>query len=231
MTITVGALLAGVAVGLVTGGRPRNVATRHLSATWLLAVGVLLHLGADRFDLGPVGTLSLLAGYGCLLAFAALNQRLVGMGIVALGLAANALVIAANGAMPVRPSALVAAHITDRPGLARVDYGLLHHRESSGDRLRPLGDIIPAPGAHEVVSFGDLILAVGVTDLVVHLLHPRHRRRPRPTVPPLPPLPARPVADHPPVLSATWPVPAAVSGPNGWPPSSRSGSAAQMASR
>jgi Family of unknown function (DUF5317) len=234
MTITVGALLAGVAIGLLTGGRPRNVATHHLTATWLLVVGVLLHLASGRLDLGPVGTICLLAGYGCLLVFAALNQTLVGMGIVALGLAANALVIAANGAMPVRPDAVVAAHITDRGGLARLNYGRLHHRESSRDRLRPLGDIIPAPGAREVVSFGDLILAVGTVDLVVHLLHPRHRRRRRPTVPPLPPLPslaALPAADHPPVLSAPWPVNPVVSGPNGWPSSSRSGSAAQMASR
>jgi hypothetical protein len=178
-----------------------------------------------------IGTVSLLAGYGCLLAFAALNHTLIGMGIVALGLAANALVIAANGAMPVRPSAVVAAHITDRPGLVRLNYGPLHHRESSGDRLRPLGDIIPVPRVHEVVSFGDLILAVGTADLMVHLLHPRHRRRPRPTVPPLPPLPALPVADHPPVLSAPWPVTPATSGPSRWPSSSRSDSEVQMASR
>jgi Family of unknown function (DUF5317) len=191
MTFTVGALLVGAVVGFLTGGRLRNVAGHRLVAGWLLVLGVILHTAAGRLDLGPVGIVSLLAGYGCLLAFAARNHTLVGIGIVALGLAANALVIAVNGGMPVRTSAVVAAHVTDRPGLATLNYGRLHHRERSGDRLRQLADIIPVPRAREVLSFSDLILAVGVADLVAHLLHPRHRRRPRPTVPPLPP---RPVA-------------------------------------
>lgn len=194
MTFTVVALAVGAVIGLLTGGRPKNVAGHRLVAGWLLVLGVILRTAAGRVDLGPVGIIGLLAGYGCLLAFAARNPTLVGTGIVALGLAANALVIAVNGGMPVRTSAVVAAHITDRPGLATLNYGRLHHREHSGDRLRPLGDIIPLPRTHEVLSFGDLILAVGVADLVAHLLHPKHRRRPRPTVPPLPPLPVSLVA-------------------------------------
>jgi hypothetical protein len=188
MIFTVGALLVGAAVGLLSGGRLRYVAAHRLVDGWLLVAGVVLHVAAGRFDLGPVGTLSLLAGYGCLLAFAALNRTLIGIGIVAIGLVANALVITLNGAMPVRTSAVVAAQLTDRPGLATLDYGRLHRREQPGDHFRALGDIIPVPRIHEVMSFGDLILAIGVADLVAHLFHPKHRRRPRPTVPPLPPL-------------------------------------------
>jgi hypothetical protein len=178
MTFTVGALGVGAVAGLLTGGRLRNVAGHRLVAGWLLVLGVILHAAAARLDLGPLGIVSLLAGYGCLLAFAARNQTLVGIGIVAIGLAANAFVIAVNDGMPVRTSAVVAAHITDRPGLAALVYGRLHHLEHPGDRLGQLGDIIPVPMAHEVLSFGDLILAVGVADLVAHLLHPKRRRRP-----------------------------------------------------
>jgi hypothetical protein len=189
MIFTVGALGVGALLGLLTGGRLAHVAGHRLAAGWLLVAGVILHLVAGRLDLGPVGTLGLLVGYGCLLVFAALNRTLVGIGIVALGLAANAAVIAANGTMPVRTSAVVAAHITDGSRVTTVDYGRLHRQERSDDHLRGLADIIPVPRIHEVMSFGDLILAVGVADLVAHLLHPKHRRRPRPAVPPLPPIP------------------------------------------
>jgi hypothetical protein len=123
----------------------------------------------------------MLLGYACLLGFAASNRSLVGIGVVAVGLAANALVIGINGGMPVRASAVIDAHIADPEGLSRVNYGHRHHLESSGDKLTFLGDIIPLQPLHAVVSFGDLILAFGVADLAGHLLH---RRLGRPTRPP-----------------------------------------------
>jgi hypothetical protein len=168
MALTVLALLVGGLIGLCTGGRPRYVSQHRVRAWWLLLVGVLLEFAAARLDLGSPGTGNALVvlGYLSLLAFAAFNRSLVGMGVVAVGLAANALVIGINGGMPVRPAAVAAA---------RVDYGRLHHAEGPGDRLSWLGDVIPARRLHLVLSFGDLILAVGVADVVVHLLHRRRR--------------------------------------------------------
>jgi hypothetical protein len=176
MIFTALAIAAGVAAGLLTGGRPRYAAGHPVRNWWLLAAGFVLQAGVARFDLGPLAAISLLAGYGCLLAFAFRNRTLVGMGVVAAGLAANALVIGLNGGMPVRPAAVVAAHITDEQGLATVDYGHRHHAEGSGDHLSWLGDTLPVSPLHEVLSFGDLILAVGAADVVAHLLHPRRRR-------------------------------------------------------
>jgi hypothetical protein len=176
MLFTALALVAGTAAGLVTGGRPRHVGTHSVRAWWLLLAGFLLQAGVARLDLGPAGTVVLLTGYGCLLAFASFNRALIGMGVVALGLAANALVIGINGGMPVRPAAVVAAHITSEQGLPHVNYGNRHHPEGHGDRLGWLGDIVPIRQLHEVVSFGDLILGVGVGAVIAHLLHPRRRR-------------------------------------------------------
>ena len=168
MALTVLALVVGGFIGLCSGGRPRYVAQHQVRAWWLLLLGVALEVAAARLDLGGPGpgNAAVMLGYGCLLAFAAFNRSLVGMGIVAVGLAANALVIGINGGMPVRPTAVAAAH---------VDYGRLHHRERPGDQLSWLGDVIPVRRLHVVVSFGDLILAVGVADVVAHLLHRRRR--------------------------------------------------------
>jgi hypothetical protein len=168
MALTVLALLVGGVIGLCTGGRPRFVAQHQVRAWWLLLVGILLQFTAAKVDVGgaAMGNAIVVVGYVSLLAFAAFNRSLVGMGTVAVGLAANALVIGINGGMPVRPAAVAAA---------RVEYGRLHHAEGPGDRLSWLGDVIPARQLHLVVSFGDLILAVGVADVVAHLLHRRRR--------------------------------------------------------
>jgi len=177
MTFTVLALAIGAAIGLCAGGRPRNISAHPVRAWWLLIVGVALQAAGSRVGGGAAGTLGFLATYACLLAFAAKNRTLIGMGIIAVGLGANALVIGLNGGMPVRAEAVVAAHISDQQGLAGVAYGHRHHRERSRDRLRWLGDIIPLPELHQVLSFGDVVLAVGVADVMAHLLQPRRRRR------------------------------------------------------
>jgi Family of unknown function (DUF5317) len=177
MTFTVLALVVGAAIGHLTGGRLRHVAGHPLRAWSLLVAGFLLQAATTRLDLGLIGTVTLLAGYVCLLAFALVNRALIGVGVVVVGLAANAIVISANGGMPVRGRAVVAAHIAAGSELSGLDYGHLHHRESGGDRLRSLGDIVPVPQIHQVLSFGDLVLAVGVADVVVHLFRPRRRPR------------------------------------------------------
>jgi Family of unknown function (DUF5317) len=169
------ALLAGVGIGLASGGRFRFLAERGLRAPWLVVLGFGLQYATDHLKVGRLGTALVLGGAVSLLAFAALNPTLIGIGVVALGVAANALVIGANDGMPVRPGAVVAAHIATLAEEPLLDYGSRHHREGPGDRLRPLGDIIPIPLFREVVSFGDLILAFGVTATLAHLLRPAPR--------------------------------------------------------
>src|SRR5205807_9044896 len=51
-----------------------------------------------------------------------------------------------------------------------------HHAERSSDKLVFLADIIPVTPLGEVLSFGDVILAVGVIDVLVHLMRPPRRR-------------------------------------------------------
>jgi len=140
MRFTTVALAAGVVAGLMAGGRLSNLGRRTFSAWPLLAVGVALQLLSS-----PA---SLTWSYVFLLLFATANLRTPGMGLLATGLALNALVVGVNGGMPV--------HGGD-PWLSGK-----HHMETSADRLTFLDDRIPVDVLGEVLSFGDLVLAVGL---------------------------------------------------------------------
>ena len=176
MTVTVLASVAGAVAGRLSGGRLRHVAGHPLRTAWLLVVGFVLMQASGRLALGAAATVVALAGYACLLGFVARNPTVTGMGILALGLVANAAVIGVNRGMPVRPVAVVAADLAGPDELDAVDYGRLHHAEGPGDDLVWLDDRIPLPELHQVLSFGDLVIAMGVADVVAHLCHPRRRR-------------------------------------------------------
>jgi hypothetical protein len=100
------------------------------------------------------------------------------MAVIAVGIALNALVITVNSGMPVRRDAIVAAGIADDRAIDDIDFGTKRHLEEPDDRLMFLGDIIPVPVLEEVLSFGDLVLAVGVADVLASLMG--SRRRPEP---------------------------------------------------
>jgi hypothetical protein len=90
-----------------------------------------------------------------------------GTGLVTLGLAANALVVLLNGAMPVSAHALARAQLSTQDLLAGQDPR--HELADAGSALRPLGDVIPVllPWHPEVVSPGDVLVAAGLAQLVV----------------------------------------------------------------
>jgi hypothetical protein len=168
------ALLAGFLIGLARGGRLRNVESAAIKYSPLLALGIVVQAAARFTSRG--GVIVLMISYLLLLAFVTINLHLVGMGIVAVGIAMNALVIGINGGMPVRPDAIVEAGIATRSAVGALDFGTKRHLESDADRLTWLGDIVPVPfGPGEVLSFGDLVMSVGVADVIVHLLR-RSRR-------------------------------------------------------
>ena len=114
---------------------------------------------------GPVFPLGLIVSAGLAIAFLGVNRSLPGTGLVALGLLANALVVAANGAMPVSAVAAARAGVPD-PDLAAD----LRHEPADARTLLPwLGDVVPVPlpVRPEVVSPGDVLVAAGLAQLVV----------------------------------------------------------------
>ena len=179
MSFTAVALVVGVLLGIATGGRPSNLGRRHLRLAWLLAVCALLQVVAEVFDVSQnVGLVMVLVSYAGLSLFALANLGLVGMPVVLVGLLANLLVISLNAGMPVRESSILAAHASTRQEVHSIDFGAKRHLETSADHLVVLGDILPVRPSREVLSFGDLVLAFGVADVLFRLLRPleAHRR-------------------------------------------------------
>jgi hypothetical protein len=145
----------------VVGGRVRR---------WeLLIPGVAAPVAADHLLAGRVGQAVLVGGYALLGLFLWANRLLVGVGIVAVGLAANAAVVVADGGMPVRSSAVVAAGLAGPDGPAAPPAGSRHHLEGSGDDLVALDDHLALRPLHRVVSYGDVIMTVGALDVIAHL--------------------------------------------------------------
>src|SRR5260221_14362710 len=115
----------------------------------------------------------LVASYVLILAFAARNLVLRGMGIVLIGIACNALVITLNQGMPVK----IPAEWQSKPWAQAT---LKHHPQQPDDKVRFLSDIIVLKGPFEsIISFGDLILAVGLCDVAYNASRKPKRRRSR----------------------------------------------------
>lgn len=171
------AVVTGIAVGMLRRPLGAHLEDPRVLVPGLAAVAVGLHLSLWLLSpavAGPLLGLSLflLTGFGLL------NLHLVGMGILTTGLALNAAVVLVNGAMPVRTTAVVAAGIAAPGELVLVDLGAGRRYEATGDWLPILGDVIPVAPIGAVVSFGDLIVLMGVGVVAADLV--RYTRRPRP---------------------------------------------------
>jgi hypothetical protein len=167
------AVVAGVAIGYLTGGRLRRIGEASFRLWPLLFIGIALQAVAGAVG-DELGVPAILASYACLVVFTVANIHLAGMGVVAVGILMNALVIGANGGMPVRGEAIVAAGIVDhRSDLDTLPFGSKRHLEAEDDRFMVLADIIPVPIAEEVLSFGDLVMSVGVATVLAGLMRRR----------------------------------------------------------
>ena len=146
------ALVLGVVAGLLAGGRASRLAELHIRWWPLLVGGLALRLIAPAF--GEFAAILYVAGFAGVVAVAAADRAIAGMPLIALGAALNALVVAANGGMPVDPGALEAA------GAAMPD-DRLHILLDETTRLAPLADVIPLAVVRSVYSIGDVVLAAG----------------------------------------------------------------------
>jgi hypothetical protein len=163
------ALALGLA--LVTGGSLRRIAATELKhpSVLAIAVGIQLLLEVIHPTSGTAGHLAsalLVVSYAFLVLFCAANLRLRGMAVVAVGIALNGAIITLNSGMPVRAPQ------------GAVETTTKHHAERPSDKLTPLGDIILVPALRQSLSFGDLIMLVGLVDVLFHCSrNPATRRR------------------------------------------------------
>lgn len=168
MPLVLAVVVGAVAFGYARGGRLRGLAGIELRRVWLLAVGVVAQLAVFGLRLaGPeavdaAGPALLIVSFASVLAFLVANRHLPGVWLAVVGVALNAIVIAANGAMPVSPGAI--AVVSD--GAASFPVGK-HEPLGADTRLPWLADVIPVPPLRSIVSVGDIILAAGVARLTV----------------------------------------------------------------
>jgi len=164
MSLVVVVLLIALLIGWAAGGAVGRLGGLPLNAPQLVVAALLVQL-VGAVAGGPVHPVGLVVSALLVLAFLARNRRLRGTGLVATGLLLNAVVIGANGAMP------VSADAAARAGLALEDLvaDARHEPADEATRVRLLGDVVPVllPRRPEVVSPGDVLLSAGLGQLVV----------------------------------------------------------------
>jgi len=171
-------VVAGIIV-LVTRGDPRRLAGLKISGVWLLFVGLAIQIVIEFVDLpkNQIETLGyglLMASYGFILSFCFVNLSIRGFGVIAVGIGLNALVIGLNQGMPTAAIGNDAAgNRVEKP----IEQSVKHRPESDSDLLGVLGDkiVLPEP-FDEVLSAGDLVIAVGICELAYFSTRRRRRR-------------------------------------------------------
>jgi hypothetical protein len=173
-------VVIALAIGVAVGRLLQPLRYRHLGAPrvrWpaALGLGVAVAVLADRLD-GDAAVTAGIAGQALLVAGVLANLHLVGAGVLAVGLGLNLVSMAVDGGVPVRPGALVEAGVLEPDEVPDATVSGPRHIEGDGDALGWLGDALPVAPLGIVVSFGDLVVAVGVADVAAHAARPRRRR-------------------------------------------------------
>jgi hypothetical protein len=168
----IGIVLA-VGVSLLRGGRFHHAAHNDLHWLPVLVAGLVLQTLLDalaaRGVVGDPGTVALLlVSEAAVLGFCIRNWYRAGMALIALGFTMNAVVILANGGMPVGADAIRA--MGGDPSTA-VLAGK-HHLATAATALPWLGDVIPLPPVDLIVSVGDVVLVAGMIPFAHDLMTP-----------------------------------------------------------
>lgn len=175
------ALVVGLAalVVAVTRGNWTRLVHLPIRGSLLFLAGLLLQLALEIIDfpqtrIETVGYGLLMLSYVFLLAFCFVNLPLRGMGVIAIGIGLNALVIGLNLGMPTRPVGLDSrGNRIEKP----IEQTVKHRPESPDDLLGFLGDKILLPRPFDtLISLGDIVLLVGVCELAYFGSHQKRRR-------------------------------------------------------
>ena len=171
------AVVAALLIPLFTHGSYKRLFDTKLRWPWLLVASLAIQLGLEFYTLphrywDSVGYGLLVGSYVLLLAFIARNAVLRGMSIVLIGILCNAIVIALNQGMPVKLP-------PEWKNESWANATVTHHPREDGEELLVLSDIIIVRGpVSNVLSFGDLILAIGLCDVTYNASRdPRRGRR------------------------------------------------------
>lgn len=157
-------LAVGLVLGWLAGGSMSRLGDLPLRSARLVVAALITQLAGTLIG-GPFYVVGLVGSAALVVVFLARNRRLAGIPLVALGLLLNALVVGANGAMPVSDAAAARAGVP----LTGLVGDPRHELADSRTRLPWLGDVVPVPlpVRAEVVSAGDVLVAAGLVQLVL----------------------------------------------------------------
>jgi hypothetical protein len=173
------AVVVGATIGTLRRPHGTHLAPPRLAFPAIGVVGAAAHLAIGLLDPDLQG-IALSLSLALLCAFAIANAgsaRIAGMGVLAVGLVANLAGVAVHGSMPVSAEALVEAGVVAPDDLVDHDPGAGRRFERDTDLLPVLGDVVPVRPFRAAMSFGDLIVLVGVAAMANDLV--RHARRGR----------------------------------------------------
>jgi MFS family permease len=145
-------VIAGIAAAIAFGGNWRRLATFSLRFWPILLIAYSIRFIANLDSAAPL-TVYLVALVG-IATVAALNWRLPGASLIAIGTAMNVFVVALNSGMPYDLATVTAVG-------APPPTDSLHTLMGPGTRLPFLGDIVPVGLVRSVYSVGDFLIALG----------------------------------------------------------------------
>lgn len=171
------AILLALLVGALLGGGLPRLAQLRLRWFWLLGLALAVRIVAILAPGGIGGPFTAEAGllvtYGLLFVWLWANRQQPGLQIAAIGIATNASAIILNGGrMPIWSGAYTAAGFTPAD-IAGDRFHFLLQADTVAEFVRRgglLGDVIaiPIPFIRDVVSIGDMLLAVGIFATIVY---------------------------------------------------------------
>ena len=174
--IAIFALACGLVAGLAAGGCFKAIAQLRLRGEVAILVAFVVQGVARGRILGTTATtwgMAVWLGASVLLiGLLALNARRPGAIVAGVGTLINCVVVLANGAMPVLPTA--GARIDS--SLVSITSGGFYSVARAGMLGVWAGDVLPlrALGHTYLMSVGDVLLAVGVAVLIAGATLARH---------------------------------------------------------
>ena len=181
-------LLAALAVAPLLGGRWSRIASIRIRVVWLFYVAIAMQIVAFPFRRLPwrtpdrIGMVLWIISFFLFLAAMAVNARLPGVPLIALGLVSNLTAVLANGGhMPALPSALRAAGMhfvtsNNSTAMASPHLAWLVDRWALPGWV-PWGNVFSVGDI--AIMTGGVVLALGATGSLRYLAL---RRRPAPSV-------------------------------------------------
>jgi len=148
----VSGLVAGLVLGLASGGNLRNLGKVNFALSPALVVGIIARVAAPF--LGGLALAASIVGLVLVGVVALVNRALPGTWLIGLGALLNSFVTFINGGMPVDPGGLTLS------GKAPPADGL-HVMLGPDTRLPFLADVLLIPVINNLYSVGDVVLAVG----------------------------------------------------------------------